>query len=1057
MPVTKLYMRTAKILLFVILLALPAAALAQNKTVIASNAEYIVEHAYTTENGLPANGINKIHQDQKGYLWAATFNGLVRYDGIDFTIYNANNLPELDSNRFMEVTSDLDGNIWAGLEYSNVVQITEENSYVYQIDEELAGPNISINSIIHTGPNQYWMGTNAGLFFFDGTRFSYRDDLPREAVQRLVYQDEKLYVLFARHLYGMDSDGTEEKLHLQIQDGVLSNSSGYIVEEFRDFKMLSSVMIYEDYFLLTSESGILRMFEDNHEFLLKSEEIGITTIHGLVSHNSAYYVFGANGVYQFSTLHGDSLDALKYSETRVINLFFDSEDTMWLSTTASGIHKIIETPVYQGDRYKALDSTAITAIFEDSNGHIWVGSNCDNLHQFNEDAHTVFGAAEGIENSCVWSVTETSNGTIWAGTWGDGAFYKPLDEERFRPYRPDAMGNVVAVLSIYEDSSGNIWFGTYYNGVFRFDGTETLAVSGPQGEQISATRMMFEDSEGNLLFATDEGIGFLDGDTIRILDDFNRLDTQNFRVINRDPEGRFWFGSYGGGILIYEPGGIIRTITTENGLLDDTVSQIEFDRFGNVWLAGNLGVFFIEKDELNLFFEGLNRDLRISRLGVVEGLPIRETTGGFMPSSLLDSRGELFIPTVQGLAMLNVDKMKLNRDLPNVLLEDVEVNGVRIPPDQLRTISHDAQRIIFSFAALSFKNPEYVQFEYKLEGLDSEWRKLVSSRKAIYTTLPVGDYTLRVRASNNHGFWNEEGASISFSVSPPFWQTLWFFLLMAALLVLGVLGVISYRVRNIRKYNIQLQKKVDERTAELRVSNRELKKLIDEKNKLHSILAHDLRNPFTSIIGYVDLLRQTFKDAGDKENQEMMELLLDSGKNTLNLLENLLQWSGNKGNGLNPDMEPTNITLLVKEAIKMTDAQASFKKVDVLFEVHKPIYVNADRNMILSVIRNLVSNAIKFSGAHSVVEVCLAERPDDILVSVKDSGVGMTEEECNALFSGNSLHKKLGTQGEKGVGMGLKICKDFVDVHDGSIWVNSRPGKGSTFYFTLQKVAVESL
>ena len=189
----------------------------------------------------------------------------------------------------------------------------------------------------------------------------------------------------------------------------------------------------------------------------------------------------------------------------------------------------------------------------------------------------------------------------------------------------------------------------------------------------------------------------------------------------------------------------------------------------------------------------------------------------------------------------------------------------------------------------------------------------------------------------------------------------------------------------------------------------------------------------------------------------MMELLLDSGKNTLNLLENLLQWSGNKGNGLNPDMEPTNITLLVKEAIKMTDAQASFKKVEVQFEVHKPIYVKVDRNMILSVIRNLVSNAIKFSGAHSVVDVSLAERSDDILVSVKDSGVGMTEEECNALFSGNSLHKKLGTQGEKGVGMGLKICKDFVDVHDGSIWVNSRPGEGSTFYFTLKKVAVENL
>jgi signal transduction histidine kinase/streptogramin lyase len=1050
-------MRTAKIFLFVTLLALPAMASSQNKPVSITNADYIVEQSYTTENGLPANGVNELYQDRKGYLWAATYNGLVRYDGVNFTVFNANNLSELDSNRFMDVTEDLNGNIWAGLEYSNVVQITEDTSYVYQINAAEAGANISINSIIHTGPNQYWMGTTAGLFFFDGVRFSYRDDLPRESVQRLTYQDGKLFVLFARHLYSLNSDGTEEKLHFQIQDGVLSSSSGYEIEEFRDFKMLRSVLIFEDYFLLTAESGIVKLSEHGHEFLLKREEIGLTTIHGLVWHKGVYFVFGANGVYRLSSLEEGSIKAEKYSESRVINLFFDKEDTIWLATTASGIHKIIETPVYQGDRYGALDNVAVTAVFEGRNGDLWAGSNCDYLYQFSKDGHKVYGAAEGIVNSCVWSVTETSDGTIWIGTWGDGAFFKPPGEAKFRAFRPDAMETADAVLSIYEDSKGDIWFGTYYSGVFRFNGEETVSISGHDGEEISATRMIFEDSEGDLLFATDNGIGFYDGDFIRKLEVFNRLDTQNFRVINKDPAGRFWFGSYGGGILIYEPGGIIRTITTDNGLLDDTVSQIEFDRHSNVWLAGNLGVFFIEKEELDLFFNGLNRDLRISRLGVAEGLPIRETTGGFMPSSLLNSRDELFIPTVQGLAMLNVDKMELNRDLPNVLLEDVEVNGVRIPADQLRTISHNAQRIIFSFAALSFKNPEYVQFEYKLDGLDSDWRRLVNSREAIYTTLPVGEYTLRVRASNSHGFWNEEGAFVSFSVTPPFWQTSWFFLFMAMLLVLGVFAVISYRIRNIRKYNIQLQKKVDERTAELRVSNQELKKMVDEKNKLHSILAHDLRNPFTSIMGYIDLLRQTYKDEGDKENQEMMELLLDSGKNTLNLLENLLQWSGNKGNGLDPDMEPTNITLLAEEAIKMTEAQASFKNVEVCFTNKEPVYAVADRNMILSVIRNLISNAIKFSGARSQIILDIAERADDVLVSVKDEGVGMTEGESNALFSGHNLQNKLGTQGEKGVGMGLQICKDFVEVHGGKIWVNSRPGGGSTFYFTLQKVSEEVL
>jgi len=1059
MSFIKLNMKIRNILLYALLHGLPVTALAQNNNITVSGAEYIVEHAFTTENGLPANGVNDLYQDQKGYLWAATYNGLIRYDGVNFTVFNANNLPELDSNRFMDVTEDMNGNIWAGLEYNNVVQITEDTTYVYQIDEAEAGSNISINSIVHTGPNQYWMGTNEGLVFFDGNRFTYRPDLPQEAVQRLIYQDDKLYVLFARHLYSLNTDGSAERLHLQIQDGVLENSFGYVVDDYTDFEMLRSVLIHNDYFILTSESGIVRISDSDHEILLKREEIGLSTIHGLTNHNNSYYVFGANGVYRFPTLFGDNLEAEKYSDSRVINLFIDKEETMWLATTASGIHKIIETPVYQGDRYRALDKSAVTAIFEDSRNRIWVGSNCENLHLFSGDDHRTFGTADGIENSCVWSVTETSDGSIWAGTWGDGAFYKPAGEDRFRPFKPEIMKDADAILSIFEDSNGDIWFGTYYNGVFRFDGSETEFIAGLNGEQVSATRMIFEDSEENLLFATDMGIGFYDGNIIRTLDNFNILDTNNFRVINKDGEGRFWFGSYGGGILIYQPGGIIKTITTEDGLLDDTVSQIEFDKLGNVWLAGNLGVFFIEKEELDLFFSGLDRDLRIARLGVNEGLPIRETTGGFMPSSLLKNSGELFIPTVQGLAVLDVEKMKLNRDLPNVLLEDVEVNGVRIAPEDLETISHNAQRIIFSFAALSFKNPQHVQFQYKLDGLDSEWRRLINTREAVYTTLPVGDYTLNVRASNNHGFWNEEGASISFSVEPPFWQTVWFFLLMAAMLIIMVLAVISYRVRNIRKYNLELQKKVDERTAELRVSNQELKKLIDEKNKLHSILAHDLRNPFTSIIGYIDLLRQTFKDAGDKENQEMMELLLDSGKNTLNLLENLLQWSGTQGMGLNPVMEPTDINVLIKEATKMTEAQSSFKNVQVFFDEKEPVFVNADRNMILSVIRNLISNAIKFSGSDSKIEVDLEVRSDDLKISVKDKGVGMSEEESSKLFSGSkgNGHNKLGTQGEKGIGMGLQICKEFVEVHGGEIWVSSRPGVGSTFHFTLPKAVAEAV
>jgi signal transduction histidine kinase/streptogramin lyase len=1029
---------------------------AQEKNVSVENSDFSVDFAFNTEDGLPSNGVNGVIQDQSGYLWAATFNGLVRYNGISFSVFNAENVPDLDYNRFTSVAEDRDGNIWGGLEYGTLVKITKDSSYIFHIGEE-AGSVVTVHSIVQTDREAFWIGTSEGLFFFDGNNFTHRNDLPKNVVQQLFVQDERLYVLFYNHFYELAVDGSEKELLLHIEDGVLEMQSGYKIENGIQDHFLSSVLIEGDELLLSSHGYVLRLFENSHEFLIKREDLDLATIYGLIENENEYFLFGTNGVYKISNFDVDDISAIKISDRRVNAAFFDTENTMWLATVSSGLHQIINTPVYQGDRFEALKSTAVTAILEDSNDNLWVGSNCDGLHRYSNDGHNIFGPNEGIDNYCVWSVAESQDGTIWAGTWGGGVFYKPAGNNQFQPFNSGQTLDEAATLSIYQDNSGAIWFGTHQRGVYKFDGSSTEPVGLNIVNRIPAIRMIYEDSNGNLLFATDRGIGAYVNDEIILFEEYNRLSTQNFRVINRDADERYWFGSYGGGILLRDSDGTFRTLTTENGLLDNTVSQIEFDEAGNVWLAGNLGVFFIDNQEISLFLSDNNHDLKVARLGVNEGLPIRETTGGFMPSSLLNTQGELFIPTVQGLAMVRAERMELNRDLPNVLLENVEVNGVRISPKELSTIPYDAQRIIFSFAALSFKNPEYVQFEYKLDGLDSDWRRLVNSREAIYTTLPVGEYTLRVRASNNHGFWNEEGASVSFSVLPPFWQTPWFLLIVALMLAVTVIGVIRYRVRNIRKYNIQLQNKVDERTAELQVSNQELKKLIDEKNKLHSILAHDLRNPFTSIIGYIDLLRQTFKDAGDKENQEMMELLLDSGKNTLNLLENLLQWSGSKGRGLEPDMEPTDIALLIEEAVKMTDAQASFKNIQVNFEKRSSVFALADRNMILTVIRNLISNAIKFSGAHSSISIDVSERPDDIMVSVTDQGVGMTEGEKKSLFEGYKLTQKLGTQGEKGAGMGLQLCKDFVNIHDGKMWVESQPKVGSTFFFTLKKVSEKEL
>ena len=1014
------------------------------------NTDHIVQKMLNTENGLPANGVSTVIQDSRGYIWAATFNGLVRYDGYRIRVFNTGNVPDLETNRFVEVMESPNGDIWAGLEYSSVVQITPDTSKVYQISEDKADLNTYITRVFFDDSDNIWIGTNAGLFTLENGTFHKVDNLPGQIVQKILQHGEQLIVLMEYSMHSINlNDGTNENI-IELSGTNIIYKSNYVVEEFNQVEIFWDVIIHENDFLVVHENGILQMKENEYNILLRKEEIDQSILHGLRMQNGSYYIYAAEGLFRVDDLFSDEKEAVRYTNFRVNDIIFDHEESIWVSTSANGLIQFYETPVYQGDKYQAVADVPVTGILSDRNENLWMGTNCDGLYRFDEDSVIRFGREEGIANICVWSLMEQSNGTIWAGTWGAGVFYLEPGESTFQRFVPEIMEGANAILSIFEDSDGHIWFGTFGRGLFRYNGEETVLIENQRGGNVSAVRMIYEEDNGELLFATDGGIGFYDNEVIVKPEEYNQLETRNFRMIKKDSDGRFWFGSYGGGLFVIDTDGTTKTVTTDNGLFDNTISQIQFDRDNNLWLAGNMGVFFIEREELNRFLQDEVQEMRVSRLGVQEGLPNRETTGGFMPPVHFNQQGALFIPTVQGLAMIDTGRMRLNTNRPNVYIEEIEVEGTVYSPNKITNIPHDIQRLIFQFSALSYKNPDYVRFQYKMEGLDTQWRTVDSgAREAIYTTLPPGEYSLLVRASNNDGFWNEQGASFTFTVTPPYWQTTWFYLIVTLLLGALIYGGYNYRLRNIRRYNLILKNEVEKRTRELKASNQELKQLIEEKNKLHRILAHDLRNPFTSILGYLDLLKLRFESDGDNENREMMEMLLDSGRSTLNLLENLLSWSGVKSGGLEPHIKPVNVQVLIEEAKNMIEAQASFKNVEVVSNADTEVDVLADKNMISTVLRNLISNAIKFSGSGSAVEVDLEEKNGEVIISVADSGVGINLDDVNNLFNSEVVTQKLGTTGETGVGMGLRLCKEFIDKHDGKIWAESEPGKGSTFYFSL--------
>lgn len=1009
----------------------------------------MVERDFTTESGLPANGINGMYQDHKGYIWAATYNGLVRYNGLVFKIYNSNNIQDLESNRFTSVSEDLNGNIWAGLEQNGFIKIDVDADSVstYSLDRQSVSTNIKTTTFRFAPDNTPWIGTSVGLLTVQNGEVNYLEELPTKMVNRLLLHNGYLYVGYVDELIRLNPDNFDDvETIAELRSGTVYFENDSLTQ-FDDVTQLMDFHFINNELYLMSEAGLIR-YDEQAELLFSRDDVNQVTLNGFLPQDDTFYVYGRDGVFSTSLTDGNFT---YYNRINVVDLMIDHEGSLWAASMSNGILQFVSTPVFLGEDYDTLDNQGITGILKSSDGSVYVGANCDGIYKFDENNVERFGSESGLQEECVWSFMQEDNGTIWTGTWGGGIYFSEPEANTFERFNPQIFKDADVFLSIFQDSKGVIWFGSYSNGLFRRSDSETLPVTNAKGETLAAVRMIFESQDGDIYVATDEGVGILQGNEIHNIQSVSELDISNFRTITQDASGRFWFGSYGGGLVVYEPGEEPRVLSTENGLFDNTISQLAFDKNGDLWLGGNLGVFFLTNEQVEQYLNGEIDRLRVSRIGVSEGMTIRETNGGFMPSSQLTENGELLIPTVQGVNVINTNRMELNEEPPNTFIEQIEIDGERYSPEQLESIPYSAQRIIFRFTGLSFKNPEYNRYEYMLEGFDENWLSAGNSGEAVYSRIPAGDYSFKVRASNNDRVWSTQAATISINVEPPFWQTIWFYISVVALTGILIVAAFRYRLRSIQRYNRQLERMVDERTEELSVSNRELKKHIEEKNKLQSILAHDLRNPFSAILGYIELIKNEFEQKGEKEQVDMMNMLLDSGRNTLALLENLLQWSSSKEGGLETNFESINVTELVDEAISMTDAQSTFKNIFVRNLIDKAHYVWADRNMILSVIRNLISNAIKFSGRDSIVEISLEEKDDKVIISVEDSGVGIPEEEQDKLFSSEKMKQKVGTQGEKGIGMGLMLCKEFIEKHDEEIWVTSKPKQGSTFSFSLKK------
>jgi signal transduction histidine kinase len=554
-------------------------------------------------------------------------------------------------------------------------------------------------------------------------------------------------------------------------------------------------------------------------------------------------------------------------------------------------------------------------------------------------------------------------------------------------------------------------------------------------------------SKGRLFIGTTNGCQIFSPGENRFItyepdpNDANSLSYSGTSDILVENDSCVWIGT-NDGLNRFNPNtGAFKRYYEKDGLPSDVIKGLVLDKSGALWITTNKGVCRFD------YKQG-----KFKNFTKADGLQSNE----FSDRSVLKTKeGALLMGGTKGFNIVYPEKITENKSIPDVLITDLKIFNKSVKPGaenspliqsitetKTLTFSNKQSVLTFYFAVMDFTAPEKNQYAYKMEGFDKDWIYSGNKREATYTNLNPGEYVFRVKGSNNDGFWNETGTSIRITILPPWWSTWWFRLIIISSIIFIFVYIFLSRVRHLKNQKILLEKLVAIKTSELHELN-------VSKDKFFSIIAHDLKNPFSSIIGLSEILKEEIKSGDTATMENYAGLINNSAVQTFRLLENLLEWANSQRGKISFNPVPINLGELFNEEFSMLNEMAIKKNIELINSFNDNLTIIADKNMIKTILRNLISNAIKFTHKNGKVEVKAMTENQHVEISVSDSGIGMTQETIAKLFRIDSNLSTRGTENEKGTGLGLFLCREFVEKHGGRIWAESEVGTGSTFKLIL--------
>jgi ligand-binding sensor domain-containing protein/signal transduction histidine kinase len=784
--------------------------------------DYVVD-TWQAEDGLPQNSVTALAQTRDGYLWVGTQDGMARFDGVRFVTFHALNTPAIHNSRIVQVFEDRRGALWVATEAAGLVRLERGQFTAFNAPHRGTAYNYA-RVLCDDAKGGLWMATcenqlvrwHDGEFAVPSTNWSLAGTSVRGVAgdrtgevwvgtdeELAVWRDGAFKVMWGRQ---QEEGFGVEWLAASHAGGCWVVANGR-VRRFQGGKWAEDLGAYA-----WTNRVVYGLHEDRHG------QVWVATM------GDGLFRYGTNGaVLRLTTREGLPTDLIRCVTE-------DREGNIWVGTEGGGLCRLKPAIFQTYAREQGLSSDQIQAVHEDQEGALWIGTNGDGLDRMKDGKVDLFGLAQGLANGHVWSVLRDRQGLVWVGTW-DGLFRG--EQGQF----VRASDNVIiggSVTALYEDSQETLWVGQQtLGGLACWRNGRPAAVTIPGMAASRDVRALAEDSDGALWIGTNgDGLYRIKAGQFTRFGIAEGLGSETIWSLLADSDGTIWIGTAHGGLSRWRHG-IMTTCTTRQGLVNDVICQIFDDHQGYLWLGSHGGVFRLRKDELDHLGGDGNSPVQCLSFGKADGLPTIECSGGFQPSGCQSRDGRLWFPTVKGLAVLDPAKVRINPVPPPVVIEDALVDEVVESLDRSTTgpyrsqasspgqsapvsarlrVGPGKQRFEFRFTGLSLTSPQKVRFRYKLEGLDGKWTDAGMRRVAHYGYLPPGDYCFRVTACNNDGIWNQEGDALALAVLPYFWQTGWF-RVSAAGLLLAVTALLAQQVST-RRLQLKLRRVEQERALE---------------------------------------------------------------------------------------------------------------------------------------------------------------------------------------------------------------------------------------------------